>query len=89
MELTDALAEHVRAKMDKVLRHLDSPPSSSGVVLTAERGRHVCEIKMHALQHDFFARSKENDMYAAIDSAVGKVDRQIHDFKRKSNSHRS
>ncbi len=89
LELTDSLASHVRGKMDKVLRHLDVPPTSCSVVLSTDRNVHKSEIKMHAHQHDFFAKSEENDMYVAIDSAIGKIDRQIKEFKHKNNSHRS
>jgi len=88
-ELTPALADHVRSKMEKVLRHLDSPPTSCSVVLSIERNRHTAEIKMHAQQTDFFAKSEEADMYAAVDSAAGKIGRQVNDYKQKNNSHRS
>lgn len=89
VDLTDALTAHVREKIGKVLRHLEKPPSSCRVVLSVEKSRNSAEVRIHAQRHDFFAKGEENDMYAAIDSAVGKVDRQVGDFKHKRQARRS
>ncbi len=89
VDLTEALTAHVREKIGKVLRHLDQPPSSCNVVLSVEKNRNTTEVRIHARQHDFFAKSEEGDMYAAIDSAAGKIDRQIKDLKHKRQSRRS
>jgi putative sigma-54 modulation protein len=44
---------------------------------------------MHLNGADIFADSVEEDMYAAIDGLVDKLDRQVKKYKEKITSHRN
>ena len=58
------------------------------VILSVEKLRHKAEATIHISGADVYADSEEEDMYAAIDSLVDKLDRQIKKHKEKLTDHR-
>lgn len=47
------------------------------VVLWKQKNDNFAEVNMRIKKFSFFSKSKEDDLYKAIDSAISKVDRQI------------
>lgn len=86
VEITDALRQYVNTKMEKLERHFDNV-TDMHVVLSVEKLRHKAEATVHIAKSDLFADSTEEDMYAAIDSLVDKLDRQIKKHKEKLTDH--
>jgi putative sigma-54 modulation protein len=89
LDITESLHNHVSEKVGKISRHFDHVTNTS-VVLQVEKKRHVAEATINAKGAMIHASSTCDDMYAAIDSMVGKLDRQVIKHKEKlSNHHRT
>ncbi len=86
IEITDSLREYVNEKMTRLERHFDKV-SNIHVILEVEGGRHKAEATVHMSGHDAFANCTEDDMYAAIDHLVDKLDRQVKKRKEKVTNH--
>jgi putative sigma-54 modulation protein len=56
-------------------------------VLTVEKLRHRAEATVNIAGGRLFADATEEDMYAAIDGLVDKLDRQIRRHKEKITDH--
>jgi len=88
VELTPALKDYVNEKLSKLERHFDHI-SNCQVTLGVEKVRHMAEATLHIIGGEVHAKAEEDDMYAAIDSLVDKLDRQIlkHKEKQVARSH--
>lgn len=87
VELTDALNEYVHSKFDKLERHFDNITNAQ-VVLSVEKQRQVAEADVHVAGGQVVAAHEHDDMYAAIDGLVDKLDRQIIKHKEKMKAHK-
>jgi ribosomal subunit interface protein len=56
------------------------------VILTVEKLNQIAEAKLNVNGGEIFANSQQADMYAAIDTLIDKLDRQIIKHKEKLNS---
>lgn len=83
LPLTDAIREHTLAKFEKLERHFDRI-NNVNVIYTVDKEGHKAEATLHAMGEDIHAESIEDDLYAAIDSMVDKLDRQILKLKEKA-----
>jgi len=88
INITDSLRNHVESKFERLERHFDHV-SNVHVILTVEKLRQKAEATLHLNGADVFAESVQEDMYAAIDSLVDKLDRQVKKHKEKSKNHRN
>jgi putative sigma-54 modulation protein len=86
VEITDALRDYVNAKVVRLARHFDNM-TDIHCILTVEKLRHRAEAKINVSGQTLFANSVEDDMYAAIDTLVDKLDRQIKKHKEKVQDH--
>ena len=88
VDITPALRGYVNSKFSKLERHFDQV-SSVHVVLSVEKMVQKAEANIHVSGGDLFADAKAENMYAAIDALIDKLDRQIIKHKEKqSNYHR-
>jgi putative sigma-54 modulation protein len=87
IDMTDSLQNYVKDKMERLERHFDNV-TNVHVVLSVEKLRHKAEATIHISGADVYADSEEEDMYAAIDTLVDKLDRQIKKHKEKQTDHR-
>ena len=88
VEITDALRQYVTNKIERLERHFDYV-TNVHVVLSIEKLQQKAEATMHISGADVFADSVHEDMYAAIDGLVDKLDRQVKKHKEKLKDHRS
>lgn len=86
VELTDPLRNYVNSKLERLERHFDIVQNIH-VVLSVEKLRHKAEATLHISGGNLFADSVEEDMYAAIDALVDKLDRQVKKQKEKLTDH--
>lgn len=86
IDITDSLRNYVSSKIEKIERHFDLV---SGVhcILKVEKLRHTAEATVSVNGVKVFADSTEEDMYAAIDGLVDKLDRQVRKHKEKLVDH--
>jgi len=86
IDITPALRAYVMNKMDRVLRHFDHVIDVN-VVLRVEKLRQRAEVNVHLRGKDICVEGDEINMYAAIDSMVDKLDRQILRHKDRAYGH--
>ncbi|BAO43378.1 ribosome hibernation-promoting factor, HPF/YfiA family [Thiolapillus brandeum] len=82
VELTDALRSYVEDKIKRIERHFDHV-TNVHVILSVEKHMQKAEATVHVSGADVFADDIQEDMYAAIDGLVDKLDRQILRHKEK------
>ncbi|MBD3669386.1 MAG: ribosome-associated translation inhibitor RaiA [Gammaproteobacteria bacterium] len=86
LDITDALRDYVTEKMEKINRHFDHV-GNTHVILSVEKNRQMAEAKLNVTGAELFANAEHEDMYAAIDALVEKLDRQVKKHKEKLTDH--
>ncbi len=91
LDVTPAIREYVLAKLDRVTRHFDQVVDIS-VMLTVEPlkekdRRQKAGVSLHLKGRDIFVETAHEDLYAAIDELVDKLDRQVVRHKDKVQDH--
>lgn len=86
MDITPSLRNYVESKFERLERHFDNM-SNTHVILTVEKDRQKAEATINVNRGRLFAESEHEDMYAAIDSLVDKLDRQVKKHKEKLTNH--
>jgi putative sigma-54 modulation protein len=87
LEVTESLKAYVDAKFEKLARHFDNV-TDVHVILSVEKLVQKAEATLQLSGAKLFAEDHQEDMYAAIDEMVDKLDRQITKHKEKTGSHR-
>lgn len=88
VDITEAMNNYVGTKFERLERHFDNV-TKIHVILSVEKLRQKAEATLHVNGADVFADCVEEDMYAAIDGLVDKIDRQVKKIKEKSTNHRN
>ena len=91
LEVTPALREYVLTKLDRVTRHFDQVVDIN-VLLSIEKlkekeRRQKAEVTVHVKGRDIFVEQTHEDLYAAIDQLVDKLDRQVCRHKDRVQNH--
>ena len=86
VEITDSLRSYVDTKFEKLERHFDHI-NNVHVILNVEKLTQKAEATLHLSGAEVFANAQHTDMYAAIDSLIDKLDRQVIKHKEKINRH--
>lgn len=86
VDITPALRDYVNDKFERLERHFDNV-TDVHVILSVEKVRHKAEATIQVSGGNLFADSTEEDMYAAIDGLVDKLDRQVKKHKEKLTDH--
>lgn len=87
LEITPAIREHVLAKLDKVKRHFDNVIDVN-VILSVEKLEQKAEASLHLSGKTIVAEASDSNLYAAIDSLIESLDRQVLKHKEKNNARR-
>ena len=80
LEPTDALRDYGNQKVTRLQKFLRQPMIAR-ITLSVEKHEHVVEVQLDCGGQHFEAKESSSDMYASIDSAAHKLERQIHDAK--------
>ncbi len=91
LEVTPALRAYVLTKLDRVTRHFDQVVDIT-VLLSVEKmkekeRRQKAEITLRVKGKDIFVEQAHEDLYAAIDQLMDKLDRQVGRYKDKVQDH--
>lgn len=91
LEVTPALREYVLTKLDRITRHFDQVVDIN-VLLSIEKQkekekRQKAEVTLHVKGKDIFVESAHQDLYAAIDELMDKLDRQVCRHKDRVQDH--
>ena len=87
LEITPALRDYVSSKLERVTRHVDNVIATA-VTLSVDKLVQKAEVDMHLSGKDIHVEAIDQDMYAAIDALVEKLDRQVLKHKEKLSEHR-
>jgi putative sigma-54 modulation protein len=91
LEVTPALREYVRSKLERITRHFDQVVDVN-VLLTVENlkekeRRQKAEVNLHVKGKDIFMEHSHEDLYAAVDQLMDKLDRQVCKHKDRIHDH--
>ena len=87
VDITPAIRSYVENKFVRLERHFDNMTRIQ-VILSVEKERQKAEASIMVNKGNIYADSQHEDMYAAIDSLLDKLDRQIKKHKEKLTDHR-
>ena len=91
LEVTPALRTYVAGKLDRITRHFDQVVDVKVLLSienqTEKERRQKAECNIHVKGSDMFAESAHEDMYAAVDELIDKLDRQVVRHKDRLQNH--
>lgn len=82
----DSLKNYAREKVERVNKYLDKA-GEAHVVLSLERHLHHADISIHSGSFLLRGKEKSEDMYASIDLAMDKIEKQLKRYKEKLKQH--
>ena len=85
-ENTEAIKEYIEAKLSRLDKYIKDSENIEAVVLTKKEGRRY-KIEVTIPTKDFTLRNEvvDDDLYAAIDLVIDKLERQVRKNKEKLN----
>lgn len=91
LDLTPSLREYVLTKLERIIRHFDQVVDVnvllSVVNMREKERRQKAEVTLHVKGKDIFVENSHEDLYAAIDQLMDKLDRQVCRHKDKLQDH--
>ena len=89
LDVTESIRAYTLEKFEKIERHFEHI-TNIHVILELEKNVQKAEATVHIKGGELFAEAESEDLYAAIDQLVDKLDRQILKHKEKviDRSHR-
>jgi putative sigma-54 modulation protein len=88
MEQSDALKAYAEEKLERVTKYIDSPINVQVYFSVEKKIRHIVEIVINSRGISTKASEATNDMYAAIDAVIDKIERQLVRYKEKIKAHK-
>jgi putative sigma-54 modulation protein len=91
LEVTAPIREYVLTKLERVTRHFEQVVDVA-VILSVEKQkekdrRQKAEVTLHVKGKDIFVETAHQDLYAAIDQLMDKLDRQVCRHKSRVQDH--
>jgi len=86
LDVTPAIREYIHSKTARVLRHFDHVIDIQ-VMLSVEPLKHRADITLHVRGKDIHCEASAENLYAAIDLLIDKVDRKIIQHKDRTQNH--
>ncbi|RCS56822.1 ribosome hibernation-promoting factor, HPF/YfiA family [Parvibium lacunae] len=86
VDVTPALREFITNKLERITRHFDNVIDAT-VILSVEKLRQKAEINLHLRGKDIHVEQIDDNMYAAIDGLIDRLDRQVIKHKDKIQDH--
>ncbi len=93
LDLTPTIREYMHNKLARIRRHFDNVIDINVILsidkITEKEKRQKAEVSIHLKGKDLHAESIAQDIYAAIDIVVDKLDRQVIKHKCRVQEHHS
>ena len=86
LEVTPALHDYVTGKLERITRHFDNVIDVN-VILSVDKLKQKAEVTVHLAGKDVYVESVDEDLYAAVDGLVDKLERQVQKYKQKIQDH--
>jgi len=87
VDITPALRAYVEERVNRVARYSDLA-TQAAVILTVEKYRHTADVSLNVNGVVIQAKEETSEMYASIDQAVEKIERQLKKHKDRLHDHR-
>ena len=91
LEVTPAIRDYVQSKLERVTRHFDQVIDIAVILtvdnLTEKEKRQKAEINLRLPGKTINVASLSQDLYAAVDALVDKLDRQVKKYKSLVQDH--
>jgi putative sigma-54 modulation protein len=87
MEPIDTLKDYAREKVERANKYLDRAGDAHVVLSIEARHLHHADITIHSGSFVLRGREKSEDMYASIDLAMDKIERQLRRYKERLKHH--
>ncbi|MEL6570565.1 MAG: ribosome-associated translation inhibitor RaiA [Pseudomonadota bacterium] len=88
IDIGNALQTHVQTETGDMLAKYAGRPTDANIVFSKSGHEYVCETVIHlSTGLTAQARGHEPDIYAAFDSALEKMDKQLRRYKRRLKDH--
>ena len=88
LESTEALKAYAREKLEHMQRYIDRP-GEAHVVLYVDHLEHHADINLQAGGFHLRGQARSEDMYASIDPAADKIQKQLKKHKEKLKNYQS
>jgi putative sigma-54 modulation protein len=85
IEITDAIRNYAEKKVSKLEKYFDHI-TEAGVLLEVQKNLHIVEVLITAKGVFMKGLEKSEDLYASIDLAVDKIEKQLIKYKEKLKS---
>ena len=82
VDITPAIREYVTQKLARINRHFDHVIEVN-VIMTVEKLDQKIEANVHLSGKDIHVQAHHDDMYAAIDGMIDKLDRLVIKHKER------
>jgi putative sigma-54 modulation protein len=86
VQITDGMKQHAVERLSK-MEHIDGHIIDVNVTMDIQKLSHRVEITMKCGHTFICSRAATTDMYASIDEAADKLDRQLRRYKKKLHDH--
>ena len=87
VDITPALRDYVNNKFQKIQRYFSNITNVHVILSVDKKFQQKAEANVHLARAEIFAESEADDMYAAIDLLIDKLDRQVLKHKEKMKQH--
>jgi putative sigma-54 modulation protein len=87
MEPSDALKTYVQERTSRLTKYIDKPLESQ-VNLSVQKFRQIVDVVITANGIRIAGQESHDDMYAAIDLVMDKIERQVKKYKEKIRKHK-
>lgn len=91
LEVTPAIRAYVQSKLERIVRHFEQVIDMTVILtvdnITEKEKRQKAEITVRVSGKSIYVESVSEDLYAAIDMLIDKLDRQVIKHKSKTQDH--
>ena len=83
IEVTDSIKDYLEEKLSKIEKYFDDEGAEVKAVISTKGKDQKIEVTIWSGKYNIRVEEKNDDLYAAIDLIVDKIERQIRKFKTK------
>jgi len=87
MEPSEPLKTYVQERTGKLTKYIDKPLESQ-VTLTVQKFRQIVDVVINADGIRIAGQEAHDDMYAAVDLVMDKIERQVKKYREKIRKHK-
>ena len=83
--VTDSIKAYIEEKVNKLDKYFDNDDIEAKIVIKVANNREIIEVTIPTNKYTLRAEERNEDLYAAIDLVIDKLERQIRKNKTKLN----